>query len=114
MTKQELTEKIGKWEHSAGESFTDYFMHDNVKDNSWAFWLLGKGFTEKANEIIDEILAGNKCIDQEVLYEIYPVYNDEDNNFSEDNYDKNMDLWAEFLSATPFYLNKVTEFLKEN
>lgn len=42
---QVLKDRIIAWEHDAGESFTDYFMHDNVADRSWAFWLLGKGYT---------------------------------------------------------------------
>ena len=114
MNKEELIEKINNWVENAGESFTDYFMHDNVKDTSWAFWLLGKGYTEHANKIINEILAGETCIDQEILYEIFPEYvGGETISWSRDNYDKNLVLWAEFLVATPYYLNKVTEFLTE-
>ena len=110
MGAEELCEKIRDWEMDAGESFTDYYMHDNVKDISWAFWLLGKGFTEHANIIIDEILAGETCIDQETLYGVYPDYEGE--KWVEESYDKNALLWAEFLVATPYYLNSVLEFLK--
>lgn len=113
MTTQELADKISEWEHNAGESFTDYFMHDNVKDNSWAFWLLGKGFAERANEIILEILAGNDCLDQELLYEVYPTY-DEDDKWIEESDDKNRLLWAEFLIGTPYYLSKTLDFFNEN
>lgn len=112
---QEIFDKIKEWEHSYGESFTDRFMHDNVRDNSWAFWLLGKGYAEHANAIIIEILAGDTCIDLEVLYNIYPEYNDEDGaDWNEENYYKNAMLWAEFLVSTPFYLDKVNEFFKED
>jgi hypothetical protein len=115
MTTQELVDKILQWEHNAGESFTDYFMHDNVKDNSWAFWCLGKGFLEHGNIIINEILAKNTCIDQEVLYEIYPTYDtDETEKWIPENHDKNVLLWAEFLLSTPFYFDKVMKFFEEN
>jgi hypothetical protein len=113
-TVQELADKIHQWEHNAGESFTDYFMHDNVKDNSWAFWCLGKGFNEHGNNIIRELLAGNTCLDQELLYEIYPTYDtDESDKWIPENHHKNVLLWAEFLLDTPFYFNKVKNFFDE-
>lgn len=112
---KELFDKINAWVENAGESFTDYFMHDNVKDNSWAFWLLGKGYTEHANIIIVEILGGNNCIDQEVLYEVFPEYlDDEGSVWSRENYEKNVMLWAEFLLSTPYYSDKVNKFLNKN
>lgn len=115
MTASELEEKINDWEADAGESFTDYFMHDNVKDNSWAFWLLGKGFTERANEIIDEILKGETCLDQGLLYDVHTNYDDDFKEIGDwkENSDKNVKLWAEFLVSTPFYLDKITEFFKK-
>jgi len=109
MTKQELVLKINDWEENAGESFTDYFMHSNVKDLNWAFWLLGKGFKDKALEIIDLISKGETCIDQDILYEIYSEYDDD---FVP--YNKNVEIWAEFLVSTPFYLKKVIDFFEEN
>ncbi len=112
MEAKELCEKIREFETKAGESFTDYYMHDNVKDTSWAFWLLGRGFTEHANIIIDEILAGETCIDQDTLYDVYPEY-DEIGDWVKGSYEKNAMLWAEFLVATPYYLNSVNEFLKK-
>lgn len=109
MTKEELYDKITDWEAGAGESFNDYFSHDSIKDSSWAFWLLGKGFINSANLIIDEILSSNTCIDQELLYNIYPVY-DANDNFIEENYEKNLMLIAEFLVSTSFYLKMVTDW----
>tara|TARA_R110000782_G_scaffold54693_2_gene115737 strand:+ start:2078 stop:2533 length:456 start_codon:yes stop_codon:yes gene_type:complete len=111
ITIVEMDDMIGKWESEAGESFCDNFMHDNVADNSWAFWLLGKGFTEIANEIILEILSGNQCIEQELLYEIYNTYDGE--TWIQENYNENMLLWAEFLVSTPFYLEKTLNFFKD-
>jgi len=109
MTKEELFDKITDWETDAGESFNDYFSHDHIKDSSWAFWLLGKGFNDHANEIINQILAGKTCIDQEILYNIFPVY-DENEKFIYENYDKNLMLLSEFLVSSPYYLKMVTEW----
>lgn len=97
-------DEIHNWEAEAGEDFTDRFMHDNVKDLSWAFWVLGKGFTEHALNIIKEIEAGETCIDQDVLYTIYPDWED---------HDKNVEIWAEFLSATPSYITRTLKFFTE-
>lgn len=124
MTKEKLIEEIQKWEEDAGESFTDYFMHDSVADNSWAFWLLGKGFTERANIIIDQLLKKQICLDQSLLYDIhladvcdlesaYPYGDYETKGWTEENYLKDVELWAEFLTATPYYLDKVTKFFEK-
>lgn len=112
-----LAAKIRAWELAAGESFTDYYMHDKVKDVSWAFWLLGKGYSERANELIDLIQAGNKCIDQELLYHL---------NYDESQYDgfnwdtvvepvymKDVLLWAKFLVASDRYWKSITEWFAE-
>lgn len=106
-----IYERIIKWEEDAGESFTDYFMHDNVRNQSWAFWLLGKGYTERANQIIDEIINGEECIDQELLYELYDINEGPDYHTP---FLKNVALWAEFLSATPTYVERVNEFFENN
>ena len=119
---KELAKKIIDWENDAGESFTDYFMHDNVADRSWAFWLLGKGYTSRANEIIEEIVKQQNskvhiCLDQELLYDIH----DQDpwdevsktHNWNQENYDKNVMLWSEFLLATSLYTQRVQDFFKE-
>jgi len=115
MTTQELVDKIGEWEINAGESFNDCFMHDNVKDGSWAFWLIGKGFTEHGNKIILDIIKDKSCIDQETLYEIYPEYVDDNGQeqYNEENYLKNIALAAEFLLATPYYTEIVLKFLRK-
>lgn len=109
---EQLADNISAWENNNGESFTDYFMHDNVKDRSWAFWVLGKGFHEHANRIIDELLAGETCLDQDMLYEIYSEDVDDREELNE-NADKNKLLWAEFLLATPFYTEKITKWFEE-
>lgn len=101
--KERFIKAIIQWESEMGESFTDYFMHDNVKNVSWAFWLLGKGHTEFALTIIKEIEAGETCIDQDTLYDV----------FGED-WEKNVEIWAEFLSATNSYIDRTSKFFKDN
>ena len=106
-----MFQRIIAWERDAGESFTDYYMHDNVRDVSWAFWLLGKGFVERANEILNEVNDDKiLCLDQELLYDIYPSYEGEDCSWNEVNYYKNVLLWAEFLVSTDIYLQRITEW----
>lgn len=117
MNKEELVKRIQEWEGDHGESFTDYFMHDSVKALSWSFWLLGKGFTEHALNIIRGIENGKTYFDQEELFSIYPEYeySEEGNSsWSEENYDKNVEIWAEFLVATDSYQERVNRFFKEN
>ncbi len=114
MTEKELFDKIRDWEIDAGESFWDYFAHDNIRDNSWAFWLLGKGYTNKANEIIGLILKGDKCIDQEVLYDVFPSSDPDGSNWNEEKYNKNIMIMCEFLLATDYYKTKVLEWFNEN
>lgn len=142
MTVEELANNIKQWESEAGESFTDYFMHDNVADNSWAFWLIGKGH-KRGVDIVHQLLAKKKkgktfiCLDQDLLYNVHQdpdvVYEyDEDGDISEVETRRAYDdipydyveaakrfhldalLWAEFLLATPFYTKKITEWLEEN
>jgi len=121
MTKEELKDKILDWTYDAGEDFFDYFAHDRVSNTSWAFWLLGKGFHEKANEIIKSHLADKGYVDQEVLYQVYPEHikldepdeYGERSKFSEENWHKNIELMAEFLLATPHYTDKINEWFEE-
>lgn len=103
-----LKEKILSWEANAGESFTDYFMHNRVKDVSWAFWLLGKGYEERANILINKIQAGEKCIDQETLYHIHMDV------WDEEEFHKDVELWADFLTASDRYFNEVKAWFEEN
>lgn len=112
MTKEELFDKIQSWEDDNGESFIDYFAHDNIKESSYAFWLLGKGYNSFANYIITSILNDQHYfLSQSELFEVFHQY-DEDGNFIEENYDKNLMLVAEFLVSTPFYLSLIDDWFK--
>jgi len=111
MTKEvkEIFDVMCNFEMEMGESFNDYFSHDNVADNSWAFFLLGKGHTKHANHIIGEILRGETCIDQEELYDVKSY---DDDNVGGD-WEFNMELMAEFLSSSDYYRDKFLTWIKE-
>ena len=112
MNAQELKEKILEWESEIAESFVDYFAHDAVHPPSFAFWLIGKGYSEHGNYIISEYLASETHYVEQDMFEVYPQYIGED--FSQENFEKNIELLAEFLSATPFYTEKTLQFFEEN
>jgi hypothetical protein len=121
MKQTELFEKIRDWEFDAGEGFYDYFAHDNVSNVSWAFWLIGKGFIEHGNAILEEHdKEGNTTnyVGQEELYEVYPIYQGVnqygDPKYVEENHEKNLMLMAEFLLATNIYTKRVMDWFKEN
>jgi len=121
MTPQELVEKIRQWEVDAGESFNDYFAHDNISNISWAFWLIGKGFKEHGNAILAEhSKPGNDLhyVGQEELYDIYPTYVGQneygDPKWIEENYEKNVLIMAEFLLDTPIYTKRVLDWFEKN
>jgi len=112
-------DKIRFFECEAGESFFDYFAHDRINDNSWAFFLLGKCHKEVSDRIIKEILDDNKCIDQDVLYDVKPEYIDNPKtsggyDYIEENMEFNRFIMAEFLIGTDHYLNMFTEWYSEN
>jgi len=116
---KELFDKIFNWEAEAGESFTDYFMHDHVIDGSWAFWLIGKGYHERGNKIVELLTAGQTCLDQALLYQVHSSKIENDYGvdiepFNIELYEKDVMLWAEFLTATPHYYNIIITWFKEN
>jgi hypothetical protein len=94
-------------------------MHDNIKDDHWAFWLIGKGFTARGRIILEQLLKGETCLDQTLLY--YPnssVVRDEHGDpygdsegAMEEMYERDVDLWAEFLTSSPIYITNVMSFL---
>jgi hypothetical protein len=108
---EDAVTRIIDWEIEAGETFMDYFMHDTVDDGAWAYWLLSRGHVKHANNILMEILSGEKCIAQDVLYEVYDE-REGDNGYSEENIVKNIELMAEFLVADSKYLEKLNQFLE--
>lgn len=113
LTIKEMSERIRNWEVNSGESFTDYFMHDNVNQVAWSFFLLGKGFNTHANILIDKIgKEGTNCyIDQEDLFDIHGA---ESGVWDERLYDMNVAVWSEFLVSSNVYYDKVMEFFNDN
>lgn len=113
MTKEFLIDRIKEWSYSTGECFVDRFMADNVIQNNWAFWLLGSKDPIKevtAHTIINHMLKKKQNADQEDAYFVYPEYIGD--KYIDENWDKNLEIWADFLLATPFYTELISMFLE--
>lgn len=115
----ELAKQIRAWERQAGESFTDYYMDDHVKEVSWAFWLLafdGGRHSDRANYLIDEVTA-KQSLGQEEKFHLF--YNPEMSWGStheewlaaEEVYLQDFMLWAEFLTASDRYFKDIEDWL---
>lgn len=100
---------IRGWELKAGEGFCDYFL-DNWAIGSWAYFLLGKGHTEWANTIIN-LNEEKQYVDQDIKFEFFNPYASGD--WSEEDYLKNVRVWAEFLVESDQYFRRVNEFFDE-
>jgi hypothetical protein len=115
MTSDEVYESICDWIEGMGECFFDYFCHDNIHNGSWAFYLLGRGFTDHGNTIIEEILASDGYVDQDVLYEIKDPY---DMNVSIEqrnaHEEYNLKIMSEFIASNRYYTDKFNEFIKKH
>jgi hypothetical protein len=108
-TVDAMVEAIRNWEMDAGEGFTDYFM-DNWPVGSWAYWLLGKGHTQWANNIIN-LYEKKQYVDQDTKFEWFDTYQEGD--WNEDVYLRNVRVWAEFLVESDQYFRRVNEFFDE-
>lgn len=119
-------ERIQNFECEAGESFTDYFMDDEVFYTSFAFWLLGKGFQERANFQINEINrrgGPSGFSDQELMFDVHasPLKKVEgeivcwqlDSGAELDEARQNdYLLWAEFLTSSDRYKAPFDSYLE--
>jgi spore coat polysaccharide biosynthesis predicted glycosyltransferase SpsG len=112
-SKEEIIELINWFEQEWGESFNDYFSHDRISNVVWASWLLGKGHIEHANNLLNQMKDNTSVyIGQEELYEIYPEYIYEPNEtWMKENYEKNTEIMAEFLSSSDIYQDKFDKFI---
>lgn len=113
-----MVKAIRDWELDAGESFTDYFL-DNWPIGSWAYWLLGKGHHEWANNIINKNEAKRDAkpnefifIDQEEKFEFFDA--EASGDWTEEDYCKNVRVWAEFLVESDQYFRRVNKFFDEH
>lgn len=109
--KNRIKSLIKKFETTVGESFTDYFMHDQISEVAWAYFLMGKGYDERANAILNLLDSGETCLDQSLLFEINSSIIEEDFGDSGEHYintlgaekhkklyDNDIDLWSEFIA----------------
>ena len=118
--------RIENFELEAGESFTDYFMDDEVFYTSFAFWLLGKGFQERANHQINEINrrgGPRNFSDQELMFDVHTAplkefegeivcWQIENRDEYEIAQQKDYELWAEFLTSSDRYKVPFDTYLK--
>ena len=107
---EELAVKILEWEYKAGESFVDYFMDGKVLPVSWAFWLLGKGYSKHANTLID-LLTAKQRPDQDIKFSVNVDY--ESGSWDQEAYEKDVLLYAEFLTASDRYFKTISEWFAE-
>lgn len=110
-TVDDAVTRIIEWEIDNTAIFADKFMQTNVDNGAWAYWLLARGYVKHANEIIMELLAGEKDLPTYVLYEVYDETHEEP-SVCEENLIKNFELIAEFLVESPQYLEKLNNFLE--
>lgn len=118
---KELAKQIRQWENRAGESFTDYYMDNYVKEVSWAFWLLafdGGRHRDRANYLIDKITL-RESLDQGEKFHLF-YYEDMSWGTTHDEwlateqvYLQDFVLWAEFLAASDRYFNDISGWLIE-
>lgn len=115
-THEQLFKKITDWEFDAGESFYDKFCHDNISALSYGMYLIGKGYLEHGNKIIDLYLE-DTCVDQEEQYQIYPEYEYDETDyesFNDENCDKNLDIMIQFLLDSKNHYMKLERWFKKN
>jgi len=108
-----MVEAIRKWELDAGEGFDDYFMA-SWPSGSWFYFLLGKGHTEWANKLINDYESkGYVCQEEQFTgFNCYPeATSTSDGPWSEEQYLKNVRVWAEFLTESDQYYRRVNEFI---
>lgn len=118
---KELAKQIRQWENRAGESFTDYYMDNYVKEVSWAFWLLafdGGRHRDRANYLIDKLTL-RESLDQGEKFHLF-YYEDMSWGTTHDEwlateqvYLQDFVLWAEFLAASDRYFNDISGWLTE-
>lgn len=112
-----LVNQIRDWEMDAGESFTDYFFDRYSYGHEWNDFLDSKGFSH----IVEEIKADRyvlpsghvlSCTDQQLKFEPYnSAWEACGNGWSEDEYRRDVALWAEFILMDEELLEECEAFL---
>lgn len=112
-----LVERIREWEMDAGESFTDYFFDRYSYDGAWLDYLDNKGFYELVQEIKQDrytLTTGHVllCTDQQLKFEPYNSnWEAANGSWSEEEYRKDVALWAEFILADAEIYEECDQFL---
>lgn len=107
--------KVLYWEQEMGESFQDYFSHDNFDEDKWIKFLENKGHKDYAEYLRQEKYSSHMGIlCQDEIFHIYPLYSDDGEDFYEENYNKNITLQLEFIISNENLVSRFIEFLKED
>lgn len=118
-TVAQMVDEIRDWEMDAGESFTDYFLDRYSYCGTWLEFLESKGYHDLAQEIRDDgyILSNGEklsCTDQQLKFEPHnTAHENAGGQWDEDEYRKDVALWAEFILADAAILKDYEEFMKE-
>ena len=114
---KDLVERIRNWEVDAGESFTDYFLDRYSYDDAWLAFLVDKGYEGLVQEILSDVYVCKDgtvltCTDQELKFEPHnSAWEASGNDWSEDEYRKDVALWAEFILADEKLFEECNAFL---
>lgn len=117
---------IRNWEMHAGESFTDYFLdqYSYTKNgvNRWVNFLIGKGLNHIAWDIQEDTFTlrnGDvlECTDQQLKFEPHNTAEGQAEGcggWDEDEYLKDVALWAEFINEHSDILAAYECFMDED
>lgn len=138
VTEEEVmnyADRIRAFEYGAGESFTDYFMDNNVYENSWAMWLNGYAtatgnvnLIQRSNALISDVIRTSEsgrhlcqhwkfdinsepewCWDIEHCEHI--CWGSDDIDDVENAYRQDHILWVRFLTSNQHYKTILDEYL---
>jgi hypothetical protein len=111
-------DQIRDWELDNGEGFTDYFLDRYSYCGRWLEFLEGKGFTELVEEIKADVYVLKDgtvlgCCNQDLKFEphISAVY-DAHLPWTEEEYRKDVALWAEFILTHEDIYTDYVKFLE--
>lgn len=116
---QTLVDKIRDWEMEAGEGFCDYFLDRYTYGNHWYDFLKLKGFDWVVQECEDSRYqysdgTFSTCIDQRLKFETFSrTWEDAGGDWSEEEYRKDVTMWAEFILNNEHIKEECEKFLKE-
>lgn len=104
----------------AGEDFLDYF-DGNFNSTSFMFWARGKNYIsveqlnlwEKASRDVNSLMSDSTKVIYSCYEELaYAVVSEED--WTQEGQDKAYRIFAEFISESVIYQDRLREFIQEN